>query len=417
MPEAGSSKLVEDSRIPVMILTGFLGAGKTTLLNHLLTGDHGKRFAIIENEYGKVGIDEKICIKEKVEDDLIEVVNGCMCCTVRSDLVETLLKLADKLEDFDCVIVETTGLADPFPVAQIFHTDEEVKDFYQLDSIITVVDAKHILLRLDDEGDVASEQLAFADRVLLNKIDLVPEEKELLNIENRIHSINSEVPIIRCTNSQVDWQQCLNLNAFNLGKVLDFKPTFLTDMEAKHEHDSSVGSVSVKFEGDLKVHELNDWIYELLEDKGHDLFRYKGVLSVKDEIEKYVFQGVGMLFKGGYSEIKWESNEVRESRVVFIGRDLDKKGLIDGILACREMPKKRKVGEAEPGLEVYGLEKDHDHDHDHGHDEHKHGHGHKKDKGHGHGHEAHDQPKTTASDLLNPGERPAKKLKTAESTE
>lgn len=336
------------------MLTGFLGAGKTTLLNHLLTSDHGMKFAIIENEFGEVGIDEKIIgtdIKERIDEEIIEVMNGCICCTVRGDLVETLKKLAKKVAKFDGVIIETTGLADPAPVAQTFFIDEDIAKLYSLDCIVTVVDAKHLIMRLDDEKpegveNEAQEQLAFADKVLLNKVDLVPDEKELEKIEKRIRDINTEASIMRCTNSVVSWKELLGVGAFDIKRVLDFEPEFLTDLDAEHQHDETVSSVSVKFEGELFVNGLNEWIDELIGKKGADLFRYKGVMACKGKDTKYIFQGVGMLFKGGFSELAWGPDETRESRFVFIGRNLDKQSLIDGIMACKVPDQLRfKVGD------------------------------------------------------------------------
>ena len=301
-------------------------------------------------QFGEVGVDEKI-LSEKANEEVIEVMNGCICCTVRGDLVVALKNLYAKISQFDAVIIETTGLADPAPVAQTFFVDEEIRKLYSLDGIITVTDAKHIITRLDDEKpegveNEAVEQLAFADKILLNKIDLVPEEAELAKIEARIKTINPQAPILRCTQSNVSWKEIIGVQAFNLDRVLDFEPEFLTDLDAEHQHDETVSSVSVKFEGELMVRGLSRWIDKLIQEKGADLFRYKGVMAVKGSEAKFIFQGVGMLFTGGFSDFTWAPDEKRECRFVFIGRNLDKKALVEEVMAYKVTNELRfKIGD------------------------------------------------------------------------
>jgi len=339
--------------IPVTVITGFLGAGKTTLLNRILTEKHGQRIAVIENEFGEIGVDHQLVIQ--ADEEIFELNNGCICCRVRGDLIRILAKLRQRRDRFDSVLIETTGLADPGPVAQTFFTDAEVKEAFALDAIVTVVDAKHVGLHFDDTREVR-EQIGFADVILLNKDDLV-DPADLAKTEARIRKMNPVAKLYRTRNSQIDLAKVLDLGGFDLKRALELEPDFLKESEhdhddhdhdhehdeehghrheheeePDHQHDEDVTSVGISTPGDLDEKKLSAWLGELLRTKGQDIFRMKGVLAVKGRDQRFVFQGVHMLMDGR-PDRPW-GTDPRHNTLVFIGRNLDRQALNDGFKSC-----------------------------------------------------------------------------------
>jgi G3E family GTPase len=314
--------------IPVTVLTGYLGAGKTTLLNRILTEQHGRKFAVVINEFGEMGVDQDLVID--ADEEVFEMNNGCICCTVRGDLIRILGGLMKRKDRFDGIIVETTGLANPAPVAQTFFVDEDVKRATRLDAIVTVADAKHLLTRLDDSPE-AEEQVAFADVVVLNKMDLVTEE-EASEVERRIRAINPTVEIRRATKSDVPLDAVIGRDAFSLDRILEREPEFLSG-EDNHTHDSAVQSLSFEADKPIDAEKFNAWISELLQTKGQDLLRTKGILNYKGEDRRFAFQAVHMIADGDYIG-PWKEGDPRKSRIVFIGRDLNRPRLRRGFESC-----------------------------------------------------------------------------------
>ncbi len=316
-------------QVPVTVLTGFLGAEKTTLLNRILTESHGKKYAVIVNEFGEEGIDNELVVD--ADEEVFEMNNGCICCTVRGDLIRILSGLMKRADQLDAIIVETTGLADPAPVAQTFFVDQEVADRTKLDSIVTVADAVHLHTQLGEHHE-AEEQIAFADVVLLNKTDLIKSDS-LESVEARIRKINPYTKIIRTARCAVPMEEIIGLNAFSLERVLEVEPDFL-ESDHDHEHDDDITSVSFISEKPLDFEKFQNWFGELLQTRGQDILRSKGILNFADHDNRYVFQGVHMLMEGSPMG-EWPKGKPRNSRLVFIGRNVENMGLKEGFEACK----------------------------------------------------------------------------------
>ena len=342
------------AQTPVTVLTGYLGAGKTTLLNRILSEDHGKRYAVIVNEFGEIGIDNDLIVGS--DEEVYEMNNGCVCCTVRGDLIRVvsgLMKRQGSGRGFDAIIIETTGLADPAPVAQTFFMDEDVRAKTKLDSVTTVVDARHVLLRLEDSRE-AREQIAFADQIVLNKTDLV-DEAELRGVETVLRRLNPLAPIHRAVRSDVRLDTVLGRGGFDLDRILELEPEFLNpphgeaghvhDDDCDHDHDHGHGDhdhrhvlddikgVSLRFDQPIDGEKVTRWLNETLQAQGPDILRAKGILDVKGEERRLVFQAVHMLLDGDFQRA-WRDDEPRYSRMVFIGRNLDEAALRRGFEAC-----------------------------------------------------------------------------------
>lgn len=336
-----SMTITSSAKIPVTVLTGYLGAGKTTLLNRILSDPKGRRYAVIVNEFGEIGIDNDLIID--VDEEIFELNNGCVCCSVRGDLIRILTALFKRRTAFDGIIIETTGLADPAPVAQTFFADDEIRHRASLDAIVTVVDAANVLARLADSQE-AVEQIAFADAIILNKIDAVSAD-ELTAVEAAIAAINRSAPITKTTRCEVDIESILGLNAFSLDRALNLDPHFLPGPNAHHHdhhhhtpHYGDIEAIALKADGPLSEAKFDSWLSTLVGERGPDILRLKGILDMDGDPRRYIIQGVHMMLEGDYRGA-WPQYQPRQSRLVLIGRgfgdDALRAQIEAGFLACQ----------------------------------------------------------------------------------
>ena len=325
---SGQAKSSKPDRIPATVITGFLGSGKTTLVNRILSEQHGKKIAVIVNEFGATSIDGQLVIRED-QAELVEFNNGCLCCTVRGDLVETLARLQERAGTLDGILIETTGLADPAPVASTFFVADEVKAGIKLDAFVTLVDAVNLETNLAQSNE-AVEQVAFSDVILINKIDLVSAE-QIRAIEARIRKLNPLAVIHHTTNAVIDIGKVIGVDAFDLVQKLEVDPEFLGDHE--HEHDAAVTSFVLEESDPIDINSFALWMNEVAQKRGDDLYRTKGIFNARGFNERLVFQSVRMLTTMR-PDRPWAPGEPRLSQFVVIGKNLDRAEFADGLARC-----------------------------------------------------------------------------------
>lgn len=314
--------------IPATVITGYLGSGKTTLLNRILTGDHGKKIAVIVNEFGEVGIDGDLLVHS--DEEIIELNNGCICCNIRGDLVRIIESFLERRLPIDCLVIETTGLADPGPIIQSFFVDEILVRNFSLNAIVTLVDAKHVSRHI--QSPEASEQIAFADLIVVNKSDLVSQD-EIEALQSSLNSMNPLAGLVATTHGDIDVDAVLQLKSFDIANALKIEPSIL--QEDSHVHEQGVNCVSLRFDGVMNGQLFNKWIYQFTQANGPNVFRSKGILNLDDAARRFVFQGVHMMLDGRPGK-PWLPGESRTNQLVFIGRDLDADLIQEQVYACRE---------------------------------------------------------------------------------